>query len=54
MRSPQGGPQKCRVEAGGGRGGCMIALVDDDTQAAVQAALTAAGARAVLVSEVGR
>ncbi|MBI5876073.1 MAG: mevalonate kinase [Chloroflexi bacterium] len=40
--------------SGGGRGGCMIALVDAATQAAVQAALTAAGAKAVLVSEVGR
>ncbi len=40
--------------SGGGRGGCMIALVDDDTQTEVQAALTAAGAKAVLVSEVGR
>jgi mevalonate kinase len=40
--------------SGGGRGGCMIALVDDDTQAAVQATLTAAGAKAVLVSEVGK
>jgi len=40
--------------SGGGRGGCMIALVDAETQKAVQAALTAAGAAAVLVSDVGR
>lgn len=37
---------------GGGRGGNMIALVDDSTQAAVELALLDAGAKSVLVTKV--
>jgi mevalonate kinase len=40
--------------SGGGRGGCMIALVDDTTEQAVAAALRSAGSPLVLVSEVPR
>jgi mevalonate kinase len=38
--------------SGAGRGGNMIALVDDETEAAVQAALLEAGARSVLKSRI--
>ena len=40
--------------SGGGRGGCMIALVDDSTEQPVAAALRNAGAPLVLVTEVPR
>jgi mevalonate kinase len=40
--------------SGGGRGGCMIALVDDTSEERVAAALRSAGAPFVLVSEVPR
>lgn len=39
--------------SGGGRGGNMIALVTPETEGAVVAALTAAGAARVLLSDVG-
>ena len=40
--------------SGGGRGGCMIALVDDARAARVGAALQAAGAKQVIVTDVAR
>ncbi len=40
--------------SGAGRGGSMIALVDETTQDDVAAALTAAGAQQVMISEVAR
>lgn len=39
--------------SGGGRGGNLIALVDGESAGAVQAALLAAGAKRVLLTEVG-
>ncbi|MFZ1767677.1 MAG: hypothetical protein WAU00_00695 [Caldilinea sp.] len=39
--------------SGGGRGGNMIALVQEDTVNAVQDALAAAGARRVIVTQLG-
>ncbi|MEZ4833954.1 MAG: hypothetical protein R2873_18550 [Caldilineaceae bacterium] len=38
--------------SGGGRGGNLIAAVDENTAAAVADALTAAGAKRVIVTEV--
>lgn len=40
--------------SGGGRGGCMIALVDDATEAAVTEALREAGAHMVVSAEIPR
>jgi len=40
--------------SGGGRGGCMIALVDDSTEQPVAAALRSAGAPLVLISDIPR
>jgi len=40
--------------SGGGRGGCMLALVEDRTEARVVDALRGAGAAMVLISEVPR
>ncbi|MEP7200145.1 MAG: mevalonate kinase [Chloroflexota bacterium] len=40
--------------SGGGRGGCMIALVDDASTARVSEALQAAGAKQVIVTDVAR
>jgi mevalonate kinase len=40
--------------SGGGRGGCMIALANETTQARVADALRAAGAQTVIVTEVTR
>jgi mevalonate kinase len=39
--------------SGGGRGGNIIALVQEDTVGAVQDALAAAGARRVIVTQLG-
>ena len=40
--------------SGGGRGGCMLALVDDTTEQPVTTALRAAGAPLVFVSDIPR
>jgi len=40
--------------SGGGRGGNLIALVEDDTAEAVSVALRAAGAHRVILTSVGR
>jgi mevalonate kinase len=40
--------------SGGGRGGNIIALAEADTQAAIQQALLAAGAQAVITTRVGQ